>query len=213
MKSHTAAWWLASGLLAWMSPGIGDAAELRSDTITSSTDPRLDMVAALRAMGPHPSIGDQARVFDRLVGTWEVEYTDFLKDGKVSHRSGELIVGWVMDGRAVQDLWIVNPSGARKDREVYTDLRYFDPKSRSWPATFVDPENVSVARFTGGAVGEDRIVLDTGDFEGKDTRWSFNEIRSDSFVFRDEASRDGGKTWRLQAEYHMTRRGAVPPAR
>jgi hypothetical protein len=117
-----------------------------------------------------------------------------------------------MDGRAIQDLWIVYPSGGRKDREVYTDLRYFDPKSRTWPATFIDPENVSVARFTGGAVGDDRIMLDTQDFDGKETRWSFNDIRPDSFVFRDEASSDGGKTWRLQADYHMKRRGAAAPA-
>jgi hypothetical protein len=177
-----------------------------------ATDPRLDMVTALQAMGPHPSLGDQAKVFGRFVGTWDVEYTDFSKDGKASHRSGELIVGWVMDGRAIQDLWIVYPSAARKDREVYTDLRYFDPKSRTWPATFIDPENVSVARFTGGAVGDDRIVLNSQDFDGKDTRWSFNDIRPDSFVFRDEESRDGGKTWRLQAEYHMKRGGAAPPA-
>jgi hypothetical protein len=170
------------------------------------------MATALQAMGPHPSLGDQAKVFGRFVGTWDVEYTDFSKDGKVSHRSGELIVGWVMDGRAIQDLWIVNPSGARKEREVYTDLRYFDPKSGTWPATSIDPENVSVAKFTGGAVGDDRIVLDSQDFDGKDTRWSFNDIRPDSFVFRDEASSDGGKSWRLQSEYHMKRRGAVPPA-
>ena len=33
-----------------------------------------------------------------------------------------------MDGRAIQDFWIVDPSGARKDREVYADLHYFDAK-------------------------------------------------------------------------------------
>jgi hypothetical protein len=118
-----------------------------------------------------------------------------------------------MDGRAIQDPWIVYPSGTRKDREVYTDLRYFDPKSGTWPATFIDPENVSVARFTGGAVGDDRIVLDSQDFDGKETRWSLNDIRSDSFVWREEESSDGGKTWRLQAEDHMKRRGAAPPGR
>jgi hypothetical protein len=169
------------------------------------------MITALQAREPHPSLGDHARVFGRLVGTWDVEYSDFLQDGKVNHRSGELIVGWVMDGRAIQDLWIVDPSAARQDREVYTDLRYFDPKSGTWPAIFIDPENASVATFTGGAVGGDRIVLESRDFGAKDTRWSFNDIRLDSFVFRDEASSDGGKTWRLQSEYHMKRRGAVPP--
>lgn len=217
MKKSTFTRWfavslLASGFLWWAGFSIRSAAATEKARNAPATDSRLDMATALQAMGPHPSLGDQAKVFGRFVGTWDVEYTDFSKDGKASHRSGELIVGWVMDGRAIQDLWIVNPSGARKEREVYTDLRYFDPKSGTWPATFIDPENVSVAKFTGGAVGDDRIVLDSQDFDGKDTRWSFNDIRPDSFVFRDEASSDGGKSWRLQSEYHMKRRGAVPPA-
>lgn len=171
-----------------------------------ASDPRLDLVTALQAMGPHPSLGDKGRIFDRLVGTWDVDYVDFSRDGKAIHRSGQLVVGWIMDGRALQDLWIVYPSGTRKDREVYTDLRYFDPRSGTWPATFLDPENASVARFTGGAVAADRIVLDSQDLVATETRrWSFNDIRSDSFIFRDESSRDGGKTWSLKSEYHMKR--------
>jgi hypothetical protein len=117
-----------------------------------------------------------------------------------------------MDGRAVQDLFIVYPSAAGKEREVYTTLRYFDPKSGTWRATFIDPKDASVARFTDGAVGDNRIVFQSQDFGGKETRWSFNDIHLDSFVWREEESGDGGKTWRLQAEHHMKRRGAAPPA-
>jgi len=203
-----AVWMLASFCLAGASLSTG-ASTTGNPGEALATDPRLDMVTVLKAMGPHPSLGDQAKVFGRLIGTWDVEYADFSKDGKVTHRSGELTFGWVMDGRAVQDFWIVYPSGARKEREVYTDLRYYDPKSRTWPSAFIDVEHASVARFTGGAVGDDRIVLDTRDFDDTDTRWSINDIRSDSFVWREEESLDGGKTWRLLAEHHMKRRGAV----
>ncbi len=93
-----------------------------------------------------------------------------------------------MDGRAVQDFWIVYPSGARKEREVYTDLRYYDSKSCTWPSTFIDVEHASIARFTGGAVGGDRIVLETFRFDGTDTRWSINDLRPDTFVWREEES-------------------------
>jgi hypothetical protein len=201
---------LAAVLFSSVRPGMCVAASGKAGD-AAANDPRLDMVAALEALGPHPSLGDQAQVFGRLVGTWDVEYTDFSKDGRVTHRSGELIVGWVMDGRVIQDLWIVNPSGARTEREVYADVRYFDPKSGTWPAIFIDPEHASVARFTGGAVGDDRIVLDTQDFADQSTRWSINDIRPNSFIWREEESSDGGKTWRLQAEHHMKRRGAAAP--
>lgn len=198
MKKHFALCLIASGLLSSLSADGGAAA----------TDPPPDLTTALEATSPHPALRDQAQVLDRIVGTWDVQYTDFAKDGTAIHRTGEFIVGWIMDGQAVQDLWIVNPSGTRKEREVYTDLHWFDAKSRTWHATFVDPEHGSVARFTGGPVGNDRYVLETSDLGSKQTRWSFNDIRPDSFVWRDEASNDGGKTWKLQSEYQMRRRRA-----
>ena len=210
MKTHNAAWLIAS-ILASASTGICSAGTEKVGN-ASATDPRRDLVTALEASSPNASLGDQAEVLGRLVGTWDVEYTDFDKDGKAIHRTGEFIVSWVMDGRALQDLWIVNPSGTRKEREVYTYLHYFEPKSRTWHATFVDPEHGSVAGFTGSATGNDRFVLATHDLGSEETRWSFNDIRPDSVIFRDEASGDGGKTWKLRSEDHMTRRGAHPGA-
>jgi hypothetical protein len=60
-----AVWLLASVFLSW--------AACLSIVGAAVTDARLDMVAALQAMGPHPSLGDQAKVFGRLVGTWDGE--------------------------------------------------------------------------------------------------------------------------------------------
>jgi hypothetical protein len=205
-----AVWSLALGFLSWTSLSIRNAAATEKAGNAPTTDSRLDLVTALRAMGPHPSMGDQAKVFGLLVGTWDAEYTEFSKDGKPTNSSGEVIFGWVMDGRAVQDLFIIYPSAAHKEKFIGTNLCYFDPKSGTWRATFIDPENDSVVRFTGGAVGDDRIVLQSQDTDGKETRWSFNDIRPDFFVFRDEVSSDGGKTWRLREEDHMKRRGAAP---
>jgi len=127
---------------------------------------------------------------------------------KTTSSSGEWIFGWVMDGRAIQDLFIIHPSAARKERYIGTTLRYFEPKSATWNVTFVDPENGSVATLTGGAAEGGRIVLHSQNKDGKESRWSFDEIRPDSWVFRDEETGDGGKTWRLREEDHMKRRGA-----
>jgi hypothetical protein len=207
-KYFGAAWLLALGLLVWMSFVISGAAVTGSDTTMPATE-TLDLSLALEAGRPHPSLGDHAKFFGRLVGNWDVEYTDVSKDGKATRRSGQMVFGWVMDGRAIQVLWVVDPSGAGKDREVYADLHYFDAKSGAWHTVFVDPEHASVVRFTDEVVGEDRIVLDSHDLRGEETRWSFNDIRPGSFGFRAEVSGDGGKTWRLQSDYHMKRRCAA----
>lgn len=116
MKKHYAVWLMVSGLV--------------------SSSSASDLTAAIEAKSANPSLGDQAQILGRIVGTWDVAYTDFTKDGNAIHRTGEFIVSWVLDGRAVQDLWIVDPSGTRKEREVYTDLHWFDTKSR-YPPRFV----------------------------------------------------------------------------
>lgn len=205
LKRYSA--WLAAAIfLACACIGCRSVSAAEAAGSIPATDPRLAMITALEATGPHPSLGDHAAVLGRLVGTWDVEYMDISKDGKEVHTSGQLLVGWVMDGRAVEDLWIVYPSEQGKERGVYADVRYFDPKSGTWPAVFIDPQIASVATFTGGAVGSDRLVLDSRDLvAGQIRRWSFNYSGDDALVFRDDASGDDGKTWKLRSEYHMKR--------
>lgn len=189
----------------WVHLSLAISVASDKGTGTPASDSRLDMTTALTARAPHASLGEEPKTLSRVVGAWDVDYLDYLKDGTAMHRTGEFIVGWVLDGRALQDLWIVDPTGAGKEREVYTTVYYFEPKSRSWHATFVDPEHASVLSFSGGAVGNDRFVLQTQGIDSKTTRWSFNDVRPDSFVWRDEQSSDGGRTWQLKSEYHMTR--------
>jgi hypothetical protein len=167
------------------------------------------LLTALEASAPHASLGEHATVMNRLVGTWDVAYTDFLKGGKVRHRTGQITFGWILDGRAVQDLWIVDPSGPGKDREVFTDVFYRDAKSGAWSSVFVDPQEASSATFATIQAADDRLVLESHDLEPAQLhRWSYNDVQADSFVYRDEASTDGGKTWTLKSEYHMSRRPA-----
>ena len=74
-----------------------------------------------------------------------------------------------------------------------------------WRVVFVAPAFGSIVTIEGGAEG-DRIVLRGQDADGAELRWSFNDMSADSFVWRGEKSRDGGKTWRLEEEHHMKRR-------
>jgi hypothetical protein len=177
--------------------------------VAVAADPRFDMITELQAAGPQPSLGDQANVFGRLVGTWEIRYAFLSKDGATTQATGTFSAGWVMDGRVMQCLYTIDPSAARKEKFIGTSLSYFDAKSQTWRLFFIDPENDTVIRVTGGAVN-DRIVFLTQETDGKVYRWSFNDIRPDTFVYRDEISRDGGNTWTLREEDRMERRGPSP---
>jgi hypothetical protein len=84
-------------------------------------------------------------------------------------------------------------------------VRFFDSKSKMWRVVFVAPAFGVLSTLQGGAEGNG-IVLTGQDSDGSSLRWSFNDIQTDSFVWRGEKSRDGGKTWRLEEEHQMKRR-------
>jgi hypothetical protein len=197
-------------MLARLMLGCGAllAAQVKAQESTQSaaaSDPRRDMIKALGASSPHPSLGEEARVFDRLVGTWDCDYGFFLEDGSVRHKKGELLLGWILDGRAVQDLFITYPANGEKERRIGTTIRFFDTALKQWRIVFISPQFNYVVTVQGGLEG-DLIVLRGVDTDGAPIRWSFNDIKSDSFVWRGEKSRDGGKTWKMEEEHHMTRR-------
>lgn len=197
------------GILLSPSFGGGATAAPLATQDAAAADPRLEMIKTLQALGPSPALGDQASVFGRFVGTWDVDYGEIDKDGKVTRFPGELIVGWVMDGHALQDLFIAYPPAAGKQRSMGTTLRFLDSKSGKWHVVYIEPPTNTIFELTGGQEG-DRIVLYGKQSDGALARWSFNEIKDDSFTWRDEISRDSGKTWRLTEEHYMKRRLNAP---
>ena len=178
---------------------------LAAAAVASVPATRTAMIAALGAAHPNPSMGEEARTFDRLVGTWDCDFSFRSADGVFRHKRGELLLGWILDGRAVQDIWITYPADGEKERKIGTSVRFFDTKVKQWRVVFLNPQFNYLVTVQGGAVG-DRIVLTGLDADGASIRWTFNDIQSDSFVWRGETSRDGGTTWLLEEQHHMKRR-------
>jgi hypothetical protein len=166
---------------------------------------REAMITALGSATPNPSLGEEAQTFDRLVGTWDAEFAFYGDDGTVFHKKGELLFGWIMDGRAIQDLWIGYPTENQKERTIGTTIRFFDTALKQWRVIFVNPQFNYVVSTQGGREG-DRIVLRGLDSDGLPIRWSFSEIKPDSFHWQGEKSHDGGKTWKVEEDHHMKRR-------
>ncbi len=176
---------------------------------SAAADAARDLFAVLPAPGPHPSLGHHADLFGRFVGTWDADYAFINADGSVRRQRGEVLFGWVMDGYAIQDIFLSYPDSAGGARKMVGGLRYVDPRTDRWTVMFVAPFFTAAIQMEGGAEGE-RIVLRGRDPAGVELRWSFNDIAADSFVWRGETSHDGGRTWRMDEEHHLRRRA---PAR
>jgi hypothetical protein len=163
------------------------------------------MIDVLRSPSPNPSLGDEAQTFGRLVGTWDADFSFHREDGIVYHKKGEIHFGWVMDGTAIQDLWIGYPTESQKERSIGTTFRFFDTKLKQWRIVFINPRFNYVVTAQGGREG-DRIVLHGVDTDGLPLRWTFSEITPDSFQWQGEKSHDGGTTWKIEEDHHMKRR-------
>jgi tetratricopeptide (TPR) repeat protein len=84
---------------------------------------------ALHAEGPAADRADKMALYGQFVGAWDLDVTEFKDDGTTRQRPGEWHFGWALEGRAIQDVWIVPPRGQRNGDAVAHASRgtaYFD---------------------------------------------------------------------------------------
>jgi len=166
---------------------------------------------ALGAGGPAPDRGDKMDLYGRFVGSWELDVTQFAEDGTCRRRKGEWHFGWALEGRAVQDVWIVPPRGelrrgdaAANINSYGTTLRVFDPRIDAWHIQWSDPVTQNYLHMIGRAQGCDIVQLGMTE-DGRLIRWCFLDITPDSFLWRGESSTDGGASWRVVIEFTARR--------
>lgn len=151
----------------------------------------------LHSDGPAPDRANEMALYGWLIGDWEMDATVFADDGTEHTGRGEIHFGWVLQGRAIQDVWIL------PGFFYGTTLRVYDPGLDAWHILWSDPLKQLYTRQIGQARGKDIVQERTAD-TGAAIRWSFCEITPASFLWRGEHSFDSGATWQLQAEFRAT---------
>src|SRR6476619_5251053 len=167
------------------------------------------MAAVLHASGPAEQHAEALMTFGQFVGSWSLDVIYYNHDGTIRWRTpGEWHFGWVLEGRAIEDVWMVPPrsqrdQGTQPAGEYGATLRFYDPKLGAWRSTWHGPVNGYVLPFIARAVGEEIVLERTENDEI--TRWIFSRIEAGSFHWRAVSSTDGGTTWRLDQEMFATR--------
>jgi hypothetical protein len=167
-------------------------------------------LTALAAGGPDPELADKLMLFGQFVGAWDVDLTWHRADGSHDKSRGEWHFGWALNGRAVQDVWIMPGRSQRKPGEAGewgTTIRFYDPSIDAWRVAWAGPGRGSLFTFTARPVGEE-IVLEGETADGEQMRWIFSEITRDSFHWRSVVSPDSGKTWQPHQDMEVYRQGS-----
>jgi hypothetical protein len=182
------------------------------------TDLAGGFLAALSAPARAADIAADDDLYGWLIGSWDMDVVHYRVDLRHAPRRGEIHFGWVLEGRAVQDVWITPPrsgpagGGAAGDADLAmygTTLRIWDAALRVWRVTYVNPLTGQRDELRGRRIGNDLVQIGTH-ADGTPIRWNFTDITRDSFCWTGVALAPDGVTWTLEAEFHARRRGACP---
>lgn len=148
--------------------------------------------------------------FGRLVGSWDLDVAYHRDDGRIEHRPGEWHFAWILEGRAIQDVWRVPGAGPGEPPRGYgTTIRSWDPELDAWRVTWVSGLGGGTTEFIASAIGGEIVMESQG--EEEIFRWIFSDITPTSFRWRAVGSPDRGRTWVVAQE--MVARRRAPQSR
>lgn len=205
LSSRSAA---GAAVLLVLCPSVHGSAPVQMQAPKSS-----GLIAALHAAGPAPDRAEALKLYGRFIGDWNADVVTYTPDGVRHQGQGEIHFGWILEGRAIQDVWMIP---RRKDRRsgipampvagnwYGTTIRVYDPALDAWRIYWIDPATNSYFEQIGRRQGAD--IVQQGATEGGGlSRWSFTEITPHSFHWKGEVSTGKGAAWRLVVEVFARR--------
>ncbi len=175
-----------------------------------TTDPlqphSMHMIQGLGSYGPDPEMRDKLMLFGQFVGDWDIVEARYPQpDGTEIKHKGEIHFGWILDGRAIQDVWITYQDNPPRVVPVGTTIRFYEARIDAWRSIWISPKHGVIQTFVARRVG-DEIVLEGRTGEGFPEHWTFSEITPNSFRWRSVESHDNQRTWKLTEEMRVHRR-------
>jgi hypothetical protein len=177
------------------------------------SDPKSGLIAALHADGPSLDRAEELSLYGQFIGDWDTDIVAYTPDGARHQGQGEIHFGWILEGRAVQDIWMIPQRRDRRPGATVmpvtgnwygTTIRVYDPVLGAWRIWWIDPATNAYYQQIGRKQGAD-IVQEGATETGALSRWSFTEITPRSFHWKGEVSIDKGASWRLAVEVFARR--------
>jgi hypothetical protein len=174
--------------------------------MTTQIISQVPFMETLSAPGRSPEIAPADDVYGWLIGSWELDVRRYGLDVSSRNLKGEVHFAWALEGRAVQDVWIMPRRSERtppldKSCNMYgTTLRVWDAALQAWRVTWINPVTGGRDELIGRWSGKDIVQLGAR-ANGTPIRWMFTQITPDSFRWTGEVLEADGHTWRLEGEF------------
>lgn len=162
------------------------------------------MSQALAAEAPFPKYHERLMLFGQFVGSWHMAVRYFDRSGTTLFESdARWSFGWVLDGRAVQDVLLFEPGGAwgvsPDERGIGTTLRYYDPNQDIWRVVWLGAASGTLITLIARPRGSE-IVLEGKDVDDSYIQWMFTDISDEGFRWTGHSSPDGTSQWWVEQE-------------
>ncbi len=184
----------------------------RSHPMTDAITLPPSFPEVLHAAGPDAEREPKLSLYAFLIGHWDLDVTTIQDDGTTHRGHGEIYAGWVLQGRAIQDVWMIPRLRDRKPgieqlsgagNWYGTTLRSFDPGMDAWHILWNDPATNFFSQQIARARGQD-VVQEGPDPRGGTMRWTFSEIQPRSFHWTAERTTDD-LNWRKEVDIRASR--------
>ena len=155
---------------------------------------KLALSNALITSATSQRVAGAPGLFEPLIGSWTLEFAGESIDGVAATSRGTMTMDRVLDGRAVQDVWMMpHPDPAEPPLFHGTTVRFYDPAITAWRSTWVEPVHGHVITFIGRAHEGDIVLSSTN--RPQPVRWTFTNIRHSSFMWLGAKTSNEGQTW------------------
>lgn len=181
--------------------------------------PRNGFLDALASAQRSPELEQVDDIFGFLIGSWDIDAVLHDPDGRTRRIEGEIHASWVLEGRAIQDLFIFprpadRPSGVPGPGDRYaTTIRTYDRKRGAWRVVFINPAAAEtnaelIARRDGEAIAMEGNLADRTPI-----RWRYEEVTEGSFRYAAHRLARDGQTWQMYLEIFGNRAFATGTSR
>lgn len=218
--------WTSAGFLAALLAVVpvwihGDPAPVPNEPPAANVPTAADGSDSAGDFGrPHPDAAPELSQFAFLIGHWQCD-VDYLGPDWKTRQQG--VAHWTayyaFDGFAIMDDF----RGGFAEGYLATTIRAYDRGQKRWQGYWLDGRSGRWSEPLVGRSTEDGMMLETQTRvvspEGKtlkvDLQYQFYDLKPnrrtpDRFRWRQNASRDGGKTWQQDTVLMSCRRPAGP---